>query len=309
MLTIHDELKASFTPCSPLERVLLDQAASADQDRQECLRVRAALRADVLRTAEFYFEEAQEDEVARYQRMFHISPKAAVVGLKRSAAGCRWLIAQWERLEQALAVDGTWFGIDRIDAILFQGHSAIVDDLCTCEEAYMTWVHCLAAQPNPKQPDIDLVLDPRVMPKAFQDRDDVVWPRDPAPSRAALAAILARELPALRAREALLRVRYEEPARAAAKEEALARLACDKEEVALLRAQRGHEQSYQRACHTFLKVRRALAAEALRPGGTRGVNEDRLVPKTIVIGVPARRGCQPSDTPAPASPAEAVSGG
>jgi hypothetical protein len=108
-----------------------------------------------------------------------------------------------------------------------------------------------------------------------------VWPGDRAASRAALEAIVARELPALRAREELLRVRYEEPARAAAQELALARLACDKEEVALLRAQRSLEQSYERACRTFVQVRRALAAEPMRPGGTRGVNEERLIPPPI----------------------------
>src|SRR5262249_34184701 len=118
----------------------------------------------------------------------------------------------------------------------------------------------------------------RVMPKAIQDRDIEVWPGDPVASRAALEAIVARALPALRAREAMLRVKYEEPARAEAKEQALARLACDKKEVALLRAQRSHEQAYEGACRTFMKLRRALAAEAMRPGGTRGVNEKALIP-------------------------------
>jgi hypothetical protein len=120
-------------------------------------------------------------------------------------------------------------------------------------------VHCLAAQPNPKQRDIDLILARDVMPKSIQDRDLVVWPGDPAESRKALGAIVARELPALRAREELLRVRYEEPARAEAKEQALARLAVRKEEVALRRAQRSHEQAYQRATRALLQARAALA--------------------------------------------------
>jgi hypothetical protein len=130
----------------------------------------------------------------------------------------------------------------------------------------MTWVHCLAAQPNPKQRDIDLILARDVMPKSIQDRDLDVWPRDAAESRKALAAIVARELPALRVREELLRLRYEEPARAEAKEQALARLAVRKEEVALLRAQRSHEQAYQRATRALLQARAALAKSGARPG-------------------------------------------
>jgi hypothetical protein len=281
MLATPDEYSRFFNPASPLERGWIAHVVQAQEDRNECLRVRAALRDEAVRMADRYYEEAEEDAVDGFRRMLDGDPWAAVVGLKRSAAGCRWLIARWERLEQALAIGGTWYGCDRIEAIQLQGLSAMVDDLYISEAAYMTWLHCLAAQPNPKERDIALVLDRRVMPKALQDRDVEVWPGDPAASKKALEAIVARELPALRAREAMLRVKYEEPARAEAKEQALARLALRKEEVALLRAQRSHEQSYQRACRMFLKVRAALVAEGLRPAGTRGVNEAPLIPPSI----------------------------
>jgi hypothetical protein len=223
----------------------------------------------------------EEDVVDGYRRMLDTDPAAAVVALKRSAAGCRYLIARWEHLERALADEGTWYAADRIEAIELQGFSARVDDLYLSEPAYMTWVHCLAAQPNPKERDIALVLDRRVMPKSIQDRDVVVWPGDPEASRAALAALVARALPALRRREEWLRTNYEAPARAEAKEMALARLARNPTEVALLRAQRSHEQAYQRASQMLLKVRQALAAERPRPGGTRGVDESGLMPTLI----------------------------
>jgi hypothetical protein len=60
----------------------------------------------------------------------------------------------------------------------------------------------------------------------------------------------------------------QEAAPADAKEQALARLACDAKELVLLRAQRGHEHCYQRVCRSLLKVRAALMAEGCRPGGT-----------------------------------------
>jgi hypothetical protein len=260
MIQNSEQFTTYFGLGSSLERGLCDHARAAEHDWHDCLRIRAALRADVIRTADLYWEEAQEDVVEGYRRMLDGDPRAAVVGLKRSAAGCRWLIARWEYLEQKLAADGTWYGCDRIEAIQLQGLSAMVEDLYISEQAYMTWLNCLAAQPNSTERDIQLVLDRRVMPKSIQDRDGEVWRPDPAMSRAALAAIVARELAMLRLRAPILRVRYEEPARAAARELALARLAHRQDEVALLRAQRGHEQTYQRACQTFLKMRRALAS-------------------------------------------------
>jgi hypothetical protein len=55
-----------------------------------------------------------------------------------------------------------------------------------------------------------------------------------------------------------------QPARAEAKEQALA---CNPKEVALLRAQWRHEDAYVRASQALLKVRAALVATGLRPGG------------------------------------------
>jgi hypothetical protein len=265
MSLVLGQLTRFFTPASPLERGLIAQAVQAEADRDECVRVRATLRADVLRTADRYFVEMEEDNVEHYRRMLDSDPATAVRALKRSAAGCRCLIGRWEHLERALADDGTWYGADRIEAIQIQGLSARVDDHYLSESAYMTWLHCLAAQPNPKERDIALVLDRRVMPKSIQDRDLAVWPGDPAASRAALAALVARALPELRRREEWLRVDYEQPVRAEAKEQALARLAYNPKEVALLRAQRSAEQAYQRASRALLQVRARLMAAGLRP--------------------------------------------
>jgi hypothetical protein len=276
-----------------MEQGFIAQAVQAQAERDECLRVRATLRTDALRTADRYFVEMEEDNVDRWRRMLDGDPAMAVYALKRSAAGCRYLIARWEHLEQALAADGTWYGADRIEAIQIQGLSAMVDDLYLAEPAYMTWLHCLTAQPNPKERDIALVLDRRVMPKSIQDRDVTVWPGDPAASRAALAALVVRELPALRRREEWLRVNYEQPARAEAKEQALARLAYSPKEVALLRAQRSAEQAYERASRMLLKARRALAADRPRPGATHGVEESVLIPPPVLAVGPGSPQVEP----------------
>ena len=161
-------------------------------------------------------------------------------------------------LARQLEEDGTWYGEYRIGAIQLQGKSACIDELYFSEAAFTTWIDCLACQPNPKQKDIDLILERRNVPKALQDRDVPLWPRDPAECRARLQALVDRELPRLRALEETLRVQYEEPSRAEAQVMALASVT--KEEMPLLRAERIHEQSYLQASTALLKVRGQTAA-------------------------------------------------
>jgi len=250
----YNQWIAAYPSRDPIVRGFVQQAVVAQLEKRRLERSRAALRAERVRTAVLYYEREQEDDVI--QCIYEVSDCVAdgMRNLLRSAAGCRWAIDLWEKLKKKLADDGTWFCIDRINAIQLQGLSACVDELCLSEEAYMIWLDCLVAQPNPKQKDIDLILDPRRVPRWMQERDLKLWPGDPAASRARLQAIVDRELPRVKALEATLRVQYEEPARAAAKELALARVT--KEEMALLRAERMHEQSYAQAVRALQKVRK-----------------------------------------------------
>ena len=57
-----------------------------------------------------------------------------------------------------------------------------------------TWADSVACQGNPKQKDIDVILDRRNILKAFQEKDVPVWPRDPAECRATNAGIGGPEL-------------------------------------------------------------------------------------------------------------------
>ena len=161
--------------------------------------------------------------------------------------------------------------------IQLQGQSACLDELFISETAYLTWLDCLGGQPNPKQRDIDLILDRRHIPKAIQDRDIVLWPRDRQACRARLQAIVDRELPRLKALEETLRVQYEEPAKAEARVMALASVT--REEMKLLRAEQIHEQSYQRAATALLKARQQSAAA--RAAAARERVESKLIARPI----------------------------
>jgi hypothetical protein len=267
---IGDEWTTAYPCTNPIERGFVRQAIVAQMEKRRMERIRATVRAERVRTAVLYFDRQQEDDVFRCLWMFDGNCEDGLRHLTHSAAGCRWAIAQWQQLEKLLAEDGTWYGVHRITAIQLQGVSACLDQLFLSEPAFTTWLDCLAAQPNPKQKDIDKILDPMCVPKALQDRDVKLWPGNPAASRARLQALVDRELPRLRALEETLRVQYEEPARAAAQDLALATIT--KEEESLLRAERMHEQSYAQAVSALRKVPKQTAASRA-PAAKREMHE------------------------------------
>jgi hypothetical protein len=240
-----EDAYTAYAPQSLTDVALVDQAVVAQLEIERCHRGRAVLRAAKVRTALRDFDRAQEDEVDRLRRMLDGDPWAAVTGLKRFGAGGRFLIERWELLARHLEQDGSLYGCDRIEAIQLQGLSAMVDDLYISEQAYWTWVWALGAQPNPKERDIALVLDRRVMPKRLQDMDHPVWPRDREESRAKLQQLVADALARLRPLEVEIRTGYDEPARAEAVERALARV--DRDDQQLLHELRSHERSLAQA--------------------------------------------------------------
>jgi hypothetical protein len=260
---LYNEWITAYPSRDPIERGFVRQAVVAQMEKRRLERVRAALRTDRARTAVLFFEQLQEDEVAESLALFNKSCRSGLRYLLRYGAGVRWAIAFWEKLQTKLTDDGTWYGADRIGAIQLQGVSAAIDELFLSEQAFMTTLDCLVAQPNPKQKDIDRLLDPRCVPKSIQDRDVKLWPGNPAESRARLQALVDSELPRLRALEETLRVQYDDPARAAAEDLALAQVT--KAEMSLLRAERMHEQSYAQAVNALLKVRKQAAALRTRP--------------------------------------------
>ncbi len=78
--------------------------------------------ADQVRTAEDHFDEEREDEVERLAATLKEDPAAAVRGLRRSAAGCRWLLEQWDDLKDDLDKHGAWIAPSRRDlAIRLRG--------------------------------------------------------------------------------------------------------------------------------------------------------------------------------------------
>jgi hypothetical protein len=134
--------------------------------------------------------------------------------------------------------------------IQMQGVSAVIDKLYFSEAAWETFRDCLATQPNPKPSDIEMICARDVVPRSIQERGDPLWRPDLEVARARLRAIVDRELPPLVEAEAWFRVNVEEPSRAAARDQALAKFERDNRHLA---------DAIQRRERALIAAHRALA--------------------------------------------------
>ena len=203
-----------YLPSTPGECEQLDMAVMASVQFR---RVNACLTETVneeVRTAIFKYDCAQEDEVDHYRRMLESRPGEAVVGLKRSALGCRFLIGRLERLLGLIDTEGTLYGNDRDELIHYQGARATnPENLFQSEGAYITWLYCLMAQPVPDLEHMAALGQVGIMPAGLKDREPEHFLGEHDLCRQLLRKRIEGELAALRPREELLRKTYEVPAR------------------------------------------------------------------------------------------------
>ena len=118
-----DEWHTFYQPATPGERMLLDMAVMASIQRGRVLACQTATVNQQIGTAVFQYDCDQEDEVDRFRALLPTRPGAAVLGLKRSALGVRFLIGRWDRLLRLIQKDGTLYGNDRTELIHYQGRS------------------------------------------------------------------------------------------------------------------------------------------------------------------------------------------
>jgi len=254
-----------YKPATPGEYELMDLSVMASVQAR---RVYACLTATVnnqINTAFVDFDREQEDEVDRYRAMLATQPGAAVVGLKRSALGVRFLISRWERLLRLIQEEGTLYGNDRTEAINYQGARASKpEDLYESEGAYLTWLYCLMCQPAPKDEQFVAMGNEKWMPASLMDRPPAQWLGEHSLCRTLLEQRAERELAYLRPREERLRIMYEIPARDGA--EVRRQVLQGPEGARLLREAESHNRTYHRAYNAFLKGRGYSAKSGKLPG-------------------------------------------
>ena len=192
---------AFYRPASPGECELTNIAVMSSVELHRVQTTLTQLVNDGIRTARFDYDCDQEDQVTHYRAMLETDPGTAVVGLKRLALGARFLISRWERLLRLLDEQGTWYGLDRTEAINYQGAKGSVPaDLYHSEGAYLTWLYCLMCQPEPKDEHFVALGNELWMPAGLSDRKTEHWFGEGPVCRKLLREMAERELALLRPR-------------------------------------------------------------------------------------------------------------
>jgi hypothetical protein len=245
-------------PQSPGERAAVDSCVYARLQLRRCARFQAAAVEEQVRKASFEWEWACEDELERLKKLLKTEPGEAVRHLKRSALGCRWMLAQWAELAEALDREGTWVDSRRDRAIRLLGHGPENKHIKDDENAFLVRFYVLFAHDKPMPSMVDYLTDPKTMPDTLTRKLDG-WRPDAESCRDGLRFLVAREVEKLRALEERLRVEIEEPSRAGAEERASALRGPD----GVLRARyvRMHDSMYNRAYKELKQAEKEAAGE------------------------------------------------
>jgi hypothetical protein len=218
-----------------------------------------------IRTAVFDHDNAQLAHVERYRAMLATDPGAALVGLKKSVLGLRFLIQRWQRLLDLLYEEGTWYGQDIQEAVTYQGaKGSKAEDLYASEGAYLTNIYCLMTQADPNNKDLREMGSEHVMPTAIRDRKPEHWLPLREHCRQLLIELAESELASLWSREAVLRLSFDEPARDSA--EVRRQVLASPEGARIVRQLQIHQQQFQRAYDAFLKGRKHSEKSGQVPG-------------------------------------------
>src|SRR3954468_19128782 len=88
----------SCRPADDMELYLVEQAVRASLGLDRCRDQHTALLAKQVREAPHEWEIEKRDEAERHKERLVDGPAAAVLELRRSASGCRWLLGRWHEL-------------------------------------------------------------------------------------------------------------------------------------------------------------------------------------------------------------------
>jgi hypothetical protein len=241
---LTDEWLDSYRPQTPGKRALLDRAVFATVQFHRNVKIQAAEIARQVNDAEVRWEREQEEAVADLAILFTEDPATAVRELKRSAAGCRWLLGRWGDLAEVLDRDGCLHAPTHRD--LMVGLLGFAPDDLGDESVY--WFHLanLAAQPNPRPELVAWYLDPQRIPDTMRrplaQMGGLPSHRE---AKAELRGALDNHREMLSDRERCLRVTVEEPERSGARARAM--LLEGEKGACWLRYEKMHDSMFHRA--------------------------------------------------------------
>jgi hypothetical protein len=249
---LFDQWDGFYQPRSPAEAASIDKIVLSLRKAERLRRAEHQAIADQVRSAEHRYDEAQEEEVERHAAALKEDPAAAVRALRRTAAGCRWLLEQWDDLKGDLDRYGAWIAPSRRDlAIRLRG----LRPEAFREDGDVFWLRLsnLYVHEERNANAIGWLLEPKQVPDTMRASIAENFLPDSELSRQWLVDLVADEVAELTQREEHLRVAIEGPARAGAAERAL--VLEGPEGQRLHRYQVTAENDFHRAYQGFLKAR------------------------------------------------------
>lgn len=261
----RDDWYAWYRPSSPGEFEYVNQALMSSIEGQRVQATLTEITNHEIRTAIFAYDCEQEDTVVRYRAMLETQPGAAVVGLKRSALGVRFLLSRWQRLLRLILEEHTLYGADRAECINLQGSRATTqEDLFHSEGAYLTYLYCVMCKPAPKDDEFRAMGNEKWMPPGLMEREPEDWLGEQPLCRQLLIQRAEREILELTQREAILRQHHETPARNSA--EIRKQVLATPVGMHMVRLAETHQRRFDRAMQGLLKGRAQSARSGVLPG-------------------------------------------
>ena len=202
--------RTATRPRTPGRRAALERCVFYDLQFQRGVNALTQALDDQIAGARIIFDRHQQDQVAEHTATLADDPAAAFGRLSDLAAGCRWLIGEWEELRAALNEEGCWFAATHRDrAIRLLGLRP--EDAHQEKVFWLTLINlCAGPEPDARRPVV-------VPGQGEHPRHAPAGARERAAGRERcvqeLRARVDDELAVLRGREEYLRLTVEEPSR------------------------------------------------------------------------------------------------
>ena len=216
-----EEWEGFYKPASPAARHLVDQCVRATLLADRVHRHHSAALAQQVREATKTWDEQRADEVEGWKTLLATDPAVAVRGLRKTAAGLRYMVGRWEVLGAEFAGCGKWVRQETEEAVRLLGQSPDPATLAQQPGAWrVKFLNVLCARGEPAPETLAWYVDPRRFPNTSEAAGLSARPPARDEARALLCDLIASELASLRDLAEFIEAEYDGPSRAEASDRA-----------------------------------------------------------------------------------------
>jgi hypothetical protein len=193
-----------YLPKSPAAQHLVNDCVQATLLSDRVHKYHAVALSDQITNALANWEKDREETLEDFIGLLPLRPRDASIGVHATSLGCRWVVAQWERLGAILDTTGYWSTDERDDALRLLGDDPEMASLKYSEQAWMMFLYHIICQPVPSQSALDELCTEQQRPPALRGtfRADNLPDRDEC--LAELRLMIANEIGEARERERYL---------------------------------------------------------------------------------------------------------